>query len=117
MTLFSAKADTVFFAQVACTALGGDRGEYMQKKRYLGLLESVIGLLICVVFKLTIESFKTQLSINEKVLDYELVSIEDYAVTGSIKEEFYRHALTQAQTTHSNAVAIAAFKSYLIEKI
>jgi|Transcript_10779 hypothetical protein len=78
-----------FFAQVGCTARDGDHGDYMNVKRYVGLLVATIGVFMCVYYTFTMVKLENEHRINSKLLDYELVSIEDYSVRGKVNRGFY----------------------------
>lgn len=60
---------------------------------YWALACSTVGLFMCVIFRLTITYIGTLNLINEKLLDYDLVSIEDYSVKGKINKDFYEHVI------------------------
>lgn len=87
--------DTVFFAQVSCQSEGGNTGIYMWRKRFLGLLLATIGVFICIYARLTITHISSSLMIEEKLLDYALVSIEDYSVTARISKDFYQDVISE----------------------
>ena len=91
----SPPVDTVFFAQVSCQSEGGNRGLYMWQKRFLGLLLATIGVFICIYARLTITHISSNLIIEEKLLDYALVSIEDYSVTARISKDFYQDVIRE----------------------
>ena len=63
--------------------------------------------------------------INEKLLDYELVSIEDYTIKGRIPRRLYRRVVNQMlladeadMSGNSRDKALTKrFKNYLIEQI
>ena len=44
---------------------------------------------MCVYYSLTITKLASEHKINSLLLDYDLVSIEDYSIRGSIKRDFY----------------------------
>ena len=60
---------------------------------YLGLVCSTIGLFIVISFRFTITHMTNMQEINIKLLDHELVSIEDYSVKGEIDKDMYHMAL------------------------
>ena len=60
---------------------------------YLGLVCSTIGLFIVISFRFTITHMTNMQEINNKLLDHELVSIEDYSVKGEIDKDMYHMAL------------------------
>ena len=66
---------------------------YLKVKMYWGLACSSIGLFICLFFRFTITEIETLNAIDSKLLDYELVSIEDYSVKGRISKDFYNYVL------------------------
>jgi len=47
------KAGQFFFAQVGCTSVDGNGGDYMRNKRLLGLFTATIGVFMCIYFSLT----------------------------------------------------------------
>jgi hypothetical protein len=61
----------------------------MWTKRFLGLLISTIGVFMCVYSRVTFYHIYSILTIEEKVLDYDLVSIEDYTITARVNKNFY----------------------------
>ena len=73
-------AYTVFFGQVSCIA----SEDHLSTKMYLGLVCSTLGLFMAVAFRLTITHIQNKIEIDDKLLDYGLVSIEDYSITGNI---------------------------------
>ena len=50
----------------------------------------MIGLAGCLIYRLKIVMSENELRINDKLLDYELISIDDYSVKGPISESFYK---------------------------
>lgn len=61
----------------------------MSLKQQLGLMCATIGLFMCIYYQFTITKIANTMKIESKLLDYELVSIEDYSVWGRISPEFY----------------------------
>lgn len=55
----------------------------------MGVFVTVIGLTICIIFHLMITRMESELRIDDKILDYELISVDDYTITGTIDERFY----------------------------
>lgn len=98
----------------------------MWTKRYVGLLCSTIGLFMCIIYRINISQIETELVIDNKLLDHELVSIEDYSIRGKISRDFYdlvvNHLkppaqnpdLLSAEERRAN-VPIRRFKNYLME--
>lgn len=82
---WSQKLNTLLFAQVSCT----QTEEMLEKKSEWGLAAACIGLLICLFFSITIRSFLTLDEINEKLLDLELVTVDDYTVQCRLKPRIY----------------------------
>jgi hypothetical protein len=60
---------------------------------YWGLACSSIGLFICLFFRFTITAIETLNVLDSKLLDFKLVSIEDYSVTGRISRDFYDYII------------------------
>jgi len=56
---------------------------------YWGLFNASIGLFMCLYVRFTLTHIKNSHSVQEKLLDLELVSIEDYSITGNISREFF----------------------------
>lgn len=44
---------------------------------------------MCVIFRLTITYIGTLNLIDEKLLDYDLVSIDDYSIKGRVSKDLY----------------------------
>lgn len=59
----------------------------------MGLLCASIGVCMTIYFFFTMEKIGRLNWIDSKILDYELVSIEDYSVHGDISRSFYEEAL------------------------
>lgn len=121
-------ASGAFFAQVGCTSVGGNESSYMTSKRNIGLMCSTIGLMMCIFYRLTISRIKADMNIEEKILDYELVSIEDYSVYGHISPELYRNVvekedaeskehLSDPEERRRWNVPIRKFKRFLIDQL
>ena len=56
----------------------------MIDKRNIGLICSTIGLFMSIFYRLTMSKIRNDMDIEEKILDLELVSIENYSVFGRI---------------------------------
>ena len=80
---------SLFFAQVSCKA-DPDR---LPHKKTIALICSCTGLLICLLFTSTVTYVQNSTMIKEQLLDYELVSIEDYSVSCKINQRLYRKAM------------------------
>jgi len=74
---FPAETGMVFFAQVACTVADATTLEHINM---WGLFVATIGLLICIIYRLTMTQIKYNLKIEDKFMDYTLISIDDYSV-------------------------------------
>ena len=61
----------------------------METKMYWGLACSSIGLFMCLFFRFSMTHMGTMNVIDSKLLDFDLVSVEDYSVTGRISKDFY----------------------------
>lgn len=61
----------------------------MKTKRYLGLLVATIGVFMCIYYTFTMRRIEQEHKINSMLLDYDLVSIEDYSIRGKVKKGFY----------------------------
>ena len=44
-----------------------------------------------------ITRMESELRIDDKILDYELISVDDYTITGTIDERFYRDVVLSTQ--------------------
>ena len=126
----SPPANSLFFAQVGCTA----DEEFLHHKMSHALVCSCIGLLMCMYFRFTITHVQSSIKIDDKLLDYDLVSIEDYSVTGKISRRFYdrvvemtkppeeprRSDLSKAADSvekKRSQIPIQRFKQYLVKEI
>ena len=114
--------NTIFFAQVACEA----PSDYLEEKSYWGLFNAVIGLFMCVFFRFTITHLQNRQKIDDKLLDIDLISIEDYSVRGKISKDLYEHVMKKTENkdldvlsddARRNYVPIRRFKDYLTENI
>ena len=54
---------------------------------------ATIGVTICLIYRFKIERMENELRIDDKLLDYELVSIDNYSIMGSISETFYKDVI------------------------
>ena len=50
---------------------------------------ATIGVTICLIYHFKIERIENELRIDDKLLDYELLSIDNYSIMGFISETFY----------------------------
>ena len=108
--------DTIFFAQVSCQAEGGDDGEYMWKKRFIGLMVTTIGVFMCIYGRTTFLYIYSMLTIEEKLLDHDLVSIEDYTMTARVSRDLYDYASKYNKDDPKDDpdfVPLIRFKNYL----
>ena len=83
---FNPDPDTVFYTQYGCQS---ERKRYLYEKNDIGVFITILGLTICIVFRLMITRMESELRIDDKILDYELISIDDYTVTGKINQRFF----------------------------
>ena len=67
--------------------------DYFMKKNYLGALISSLGLYMCLVFWMRINRIWNEVKIEDKILDYQLTTLDDYSVCGNISKEFYQDAI------------------------
>ena len=83
---------------------------------------------MCIYFRFTLTKTKVQQTIDDKMLDLDLVSVEDYSVTGKISKQLYDQALTKVlgpsdQSEQSNieniqaSIPINRFKKYIVDNI
>ena len=56
---------------------------------YWGLLQAVLGLYMCLIFWMRVNRISNELKINAKLIDSQLVTIDDYTVCGRISKQFY----------------------------
>ena len=111
----------MLYAQISCTATE----EFLQTKMYWGLACSSLGALMCLFFRFTMTYLSRQTTIDRKLLDYELVTIEKYSVTGKISPELYKEVIEKTEVDYigrkstiegyRDKVPIRRFKKYLIE--
>ena len=52
---------------------------------------------MCIYFRFTITRIYNDLKYEEKILDLELVSVEDYTITGIIPSDLYELILRQTE--------------------
>ena len=74
--------DQFVFLQVACQ----QDEEMLFLKKVMGLCASVIGLLICLVYRNTLVVYQTTNMINDKIYDGKLITLGDYSVQGKISQ-------------------------------
>ena len=107
---------------MACTA----DEDYLDTKTAWAFAASCIGLLICIIFAISIEYIQNIMAINAKLLDFDLVSIEDYTVRGKIDKSLYESVvnkepeadeLAQIEDEKRDLVAMRRFKRFLIDQI
>ena len=100
----------------------------MVEKRQIGLLLACIGLFMCFFFRSTITFMQNELDFEEKILDLELVSVDDYTITGSIPKDLYQRIMRQTEfveaatrkrndTNFTILKPIKRFEEYLIQVI
>lgn len=58
-------------------------------KNLMGLLQAVLGLAICFVFRGYIKMQKAVNLINEKIFDAQLITVGDYSVQGQVTGKMY----------------------------
>ena len=71
----------------------------MDEKNSIGVFVTLLGLTICLVFRLMITRLESELQIEDKLLDYELISIDDYTVNGYISQRFYNDVIEATDKT------------------
>ena len=71
----------------------------MQTKRFVGLGVATFGVFMCIFFRFTMTRVKNELQIQDKKLDFDLVSIEDYTISGKIDKTFYCKVLRLTELT------------------
>ena len=76
---------TMLYVQISCTATE----DFLQRKMYWALACSSLGALMCLFFRFTMTYLSRIITIERKLLDYKLISIENYSVTGKISPELY----------------------------
>lgn len=97
------------------------------KKNYLGALISCLGLYMCLIFWMRINRIWNEVKIEDKILDYQLTTLDDYSVCGNISREFYQDVINQTkididsqedQTDEQkrDIVPIQRFTNYFIEE-
>ena len=83
----------MLYAQVSCTA----SEEFLQTKKYWALACSSLGALMCLFFRFTMTHQARNTTIDRKLLDYKLVTIENYSVTGKISPELYKQVVEKTE--------------------
>ena len=97
----------------------------MTLKRYMGLLVATIGVFMCIYYTFTMRRIENEHKIDSAILDYNLVSIEDYSIRGKISRAFYDQAMLDTEPTEEEKsstdpdvkrriVPIRRFKRYLM---
>ena len=100
----------------------------MQTKRFVGLSVATFGVFMCIFFRFTMTRVKNELQIQDKKLDFDLVSIEDYTISGKIDKTFYRKVLRLTELTelykndqrsieYLRRAPINRFQDYLVKTI
>ena len=69
----------------------------MIHKRQIGLVVAIIGLFMCIYFRFSLTFIQNELFFEEKRLDMDLVSIEDYTITGSVDRDLFQMILRQTE--------------------
>ena len=57
----------------------------LKLKNTMGLMASVFGLLICLIYRNTIRLYATNNKINDKIFDSQLITVGDYSIQGAIR--------------------------------
>lgn len=98
----------------------------MWRKRLIGLGLASLGIYMCIFFRFTMTRVQNELKIAAKALDLDLVSIEDYTISGKIDKAFYQKALRYlnmdraydyTEDGRSRNTPIMKFKKYLTDVI
>ena len=58
-------------------------------KNVLGLVSSVLGFFICLVYRNTISVYAATNMINDKIYDAHIITLGDYSVQGQISHTMY----------------------------
>ena len=94
----------------------------------MGLFVATIGVFMCVYYTFTMRKIENYHKIDSAILDYNLVSIEDYSIRGKVSREFYDQALRDTEPTEEERssedpdvkrriVPIRRFKKYLMKNL
>ena len=75
--------DQFVFVQVACEQ---DK-EMLDLKNSMGLAVSIVGLVILLTFRSTIQLYASFNKVNDKIFDSELITVGDYTVMGQISND------------------------------
>ena len=67
-------------------------------KNALGLVVSVLGLAICLIYKNAIQVLCHTNQINDKLFDSKLITLGDYSVMGKISKDQWDNFLSKMQT-------------------
>ena len=93
--------DQFLFAQVSCE----QDEEMLFLKNVLGLVVSVIGLLICAMYRNSLTLFLNMNKINDKIFDAHLITLGDYSVRGKISSSMFANFLHRSsEREKENAV-------------
>ena len=90
----------------------------MRMKQW-GLFLALIGALMCQIYRLTIGHIEAFLRIDDKIADYELISIEDYTVDAKIPPGFYHTVLKSLERDGqpSDEVPIKRFERFFLQNL
>ena len=81
--------DQFLFAQVSCE----QDEDMLFLKNVMGLVVSVLGLLICAMYRNSLTLFLNMNKINDKIFDAHLITLGDYSVTGKVSSSMYANFL------------------------
>ena len=83
-------------------------------KNVYGLIVSIMGLLICLIYHNSLTVMRSTNLINEKIFDSQLITLGDYSVQANISEDVWEKFLTQCGNDEH---AVAKFEAVLTEEI
>ena len=83
----------MLYVQVSCSA----PEDFLQRKKYWALVCSSLGALMCLFFRFTMTHVFRKTTIDRKLLDYKLITIENYSVTGKISPELYHKVIEKTE--------------------
>ena len=88
----------------------------LQLKNVLGLCVSVLGLLICLLYKNSLTLHYNMNKINDKIFDQKLITLGDYSVQGKITSHQWGNFMLRLNEDEKEK-AVLQFEGYLKEEL
>ena len=85
LTYYPHEYGMTLFAQVACT----QTSEMIEKKNVIGLVIACLSLMICLYMRLRVSYMHNLDTINNKLIDGMLLTVDDFTVSGKLAPEIY----------------------------